>query len=262
MKDRTSTIGWIRTNRKVIFSERIRQLSGGRRLVMDDLRVEDAGNYTCQDMESNQSIYSVRVGVRSVPEAVAHLEVRPRTIFALLTWRQTKKNTIQDSIDHYVVSFRRRRQWSECSTTECSTMSWSTLAPVPADAHSLTVYGLKPNSTYYFRIYAVNSAGRGKSVSTVTKTKYKVEEEDQSSSLSVWTLTISVVVASIAVLLGLGISLLLLRNCNRSSRRLMNNAEASEEAMELVPHITLNPSFNIDMLEHIEPDNPMDYNQG
>ena len=27
-----------------------------------------------------------------------------------------------------------------------------------------------------------------------------------------------------------------------------------EEAMELVPHITLNPSFNIDMLEYIEPE--------
>lgn len=26
-----------------------------------------------------------------------------------------------------------------------------------------------------------------------------------------------------------------------------------EEEMELVPHITLNPSFNIDMLEYIEP---------
>ena len=27
-----------------------------------------------------------------------------------------------------------------------------------------------------------------------------------------------------------------------------------EEQLELVPHITLNPSFNIDMLEHLEPD--------
>jgi hypothetical protein len=27
-----------------------------------------------------------------------------------------------------------------------------------------------------------------------------------------------------------------------------------EESLELVPHITLNPSFNIEMLEHISPD--------
>jgi hypothetical protein len=27
-----------------------------------------------------------------------------------------------------------------------------------------------------------------------------------------------------------------------------------EECLELVPHITLNPSFNIEMLEHISPD--------
>lgn len=33
----------------------------------------------------------------------------------------------------------------------------------------------------------------------------------------------------------------------------MNNVQATEEeVMELVPHITLNPSFNIDMLEYIE----------
>ena len=31
-----------------------------------------------------------------------------------------------------------------------------------------------------------------------------------------------------------------------------------EESLELVPHITLNPSFNIDMLEHIE----TEYNSG
>ena len=29
-------------------------------------------------------------------------------------------------------------------------------------------------------------------------------------------------------------------------------ASTEEEVLELVPHITLNPSFNIDMLEYIE----------
>lgn len=83
---------------------------------------------------------------------------------------------------------------------------------------------------------------------------------------------ICLVVITCAIL-SLGISLVLFRHCgknvhtelngevkskrrsfcNFSSSRIMNNVQATEEeVMELVPHITLNPSFNIDMLEYIE----------
>ena len=33
-----------------------------------------------------------------------------------------------------------------------------------------------------------------------------------------------------------------------------HESPGEEESLELVPHITLNPSFNIDMLEHCAPD--------
>jgi hypothetical protein len=56
--------------------------------------------------------------------------------------------------------------------------------------------------------------------------------------------------------LALGISLLTFRNCGKNVHTELNNCEATEdEVMELVPHITLNPSFNIDMLEYIEAEN-------
>ena len=51
--------------------------------------------------------------------------------------------------------------------------------------------------------------------------------------------------------IGLGISLLLIKNCDHRRNATMCES-TEEEAMELVPHITLNPSFNIDMLEYIE----------
>ena len=65
---------------------------------------------------------------------------------------------------------------------------------------------------------------------------------------------VCLVVVTFAIL-ALGISLVLFRNCGRNVHTELNceaTEEEAEELMELVPHITLNPSFNIDMLEYIE----------
>ena len=59
-------------------------------------------------------------------------------------------------------------------------------------------------------------------------------------------------------ILGLGISLVVFRSCGCTKSNAIRHEGISceaiedEEAMELVPHITLNPSFNIDMLEYLE----------
>ena len=59
-------------------------------------------------------------------------------------------------------------------------------------------------------------------------------------------------------ILGLGISLVVFRSCGCGKSNVIRHEGIScealedEEAMELVPHITLNPSFNIDMLEYLE----------
>lgn len=65
---------------------------------------------------------------------------------------------------------------------------------------------------------------------------------------------VCLVVVTFAIL-ALGISLVLFRNCGRNVHTELNceaTEDEAEELMELVPHITLNPSFNIDMLEYIE----------
>ena len=68
---------------------------------------------------------------------------------------------------------------------------------------------------------------------------------------------ITVILVTFAIL-GLGISLVVFRSCGCAKSSTIRHegitceAVEDEEAMELVPHITLNPSFNIDMLEYLE----------
>jgi len=53
-----------------------------------------------------------------------------------------------------------------------------------------------------------------------------------------------------------GIALLLLKHRAHASSQAhqLQQSPGEDESLELVPNITLNPSFNIDMLEHIEPE--------
>lgn len=63
------------------------------------------------------------------------------------------------------------------------TETWSTIPDVDASASSKTVFGLKPNSTYYFRVFAVNELGPGPNVSVEAETKFNAEEIDQANQL-------------------------------------------------------------------------------
>ena len=70
-------------------------------------------------------------------------------------------------------------------------------------------------------------------------------------------IVITVIIVTFAIL-GLGISLVVFRSCSCGKSSGLRHdgitceVTEDEEAMELVPHITLNPSFNIDMLEYLE----------
>jgi hypothetical protein len=62
---------------------------------------------------------------------------------------------------------------------------WHTIDDLSSNASSKTVFGLKPNSTYYFRVYAVNELGPGPNVSVEAETKFNLEEIDQVSILRI-----------------------------------------------------------------------------
>ena len=73
-------------------------------------------------------------------------------------------------------------------------------------------------------------------------------------SFRVLAMSIAVSVVALATL-GSGIALLMIRHRGHAQPvRPLQESPGEDESLELVPHITLNPSFNIDMLEHIAPD--------
>ena len=75
-----------------------------------------------------------------------------------------------------------------------------------------------------------------------------------SSFVRVLAMSIAVSVIALATL-GSGIALLMIRHRGHAQPvRPLQESPGEDESLELVPHITLNPSFNIDMLEHIAPD--------
>jgi len=81
-------------------------------------------------------------------------------------------------------------------------------------------------------------------------------EEADSDYLRVLGISTAISVFSLVTLVS-GIALLLVRH--RASRlrkqgQQLKDSPGEDESLELVPNITLNPSFNIDMLEHIEPE--------
>jgi len=78
--------------------------------------------------------------------------------------------------------------------------------------------------------------------------------EDNSDSDYLRVLGVSTAISIIAlVTLVSGIGLLLVKHRSHKKQvQHLKDSPGEDESLELVPNITLNPSFNIDMLEHIE----------
>jgi hypothetical protein len=164
-------------------SRRIQPQTNGD-LVIYGIKPDDSKSYTCQDMESNESIHTVFLVVRMVPPAVANLSVIAHSVFALVTWGAA----VDDGgypLNRYVLGYRRDKsrlndddQALESAKKENSTYAWTYLSDIGPAATSKAVYGLVPNSTYYFRLCAVNRLGNGKNVSVMAETKYEAAEVD------------------------------------------------------------------------------------
>ena len=54
---------------------------------------------------------------------------------------------------------------------------------ITPNATSKSVYNLRPNATYYFRIFAVNKLGNGHNATVKADTKYSVEEINEAIRL-------------------------------------------------------------------------------
>jgi len=249
---RSENINWIVSNVKEKCQNSAVQADGS--LLLSNVTRANSHIYTCQDAETNQSLGSIKLNVRSVPPAVNNLTVITHSVYALVTWHLHENGGY--SVEGFLLQYRIDESYSN------STSTWTV---INCNSSTVKVFHLMPNSTYYFRVQAVNKLGPGPEVSVMAKTKYDPQEvqkaneqllsiEQKSSSniyMKVTIVAICLVVITFATL-SFGISLVLFRNCGQNMHTELNCEATEEEVLELVPHITLNPSFNIDMLEYIE----------
>jgi len=226
-------------------------------LFLENVSRSDSHLYTCQDAENNQSLGSIKLQINGIPSAVNNFTAITHSVYALVTWN------LDDDGGYPVQKFVLKYRLDE-SLSNTSTQHWNILDNLKPNTSSMAVFHLMPNSTYYFRIHAVNKLGPGQEISLMAKTKFDPEEVEQANELlsmeqenssnlymKVTIVTICLVLITFAIL-SLGISLVLFRNCGQTGHSELNCEATEDEVMELVPHITLNPSFNIDMLEYIE----------
>lgn len=245
------------------------QLDGS--IFIENATASDSHVYSCQDEQTNQSLGSVKLTIRTVPPAVTDLSVIPHSVYALVTWQVHGNGGYP--IEHYILKYRTSESFNSSSE------QWKVIDDIQPNTSSVSIYQLQPNSTYYFRLQAVNKIGASHEVTVMATTKHDLSEiekanellsaEEQESSklfVRVTITAICLVVVTFAIL-ALGISLVLFRNCGRRNVHTELNCEVTEEQeelMELVPHITLNPMainsasevellpFGSDMLEYIE----------
>lgn len=159
-------------------------------LLITDLTSTDSHIYTCQDAETNQSLGSIKLSVRTMPPAVNNLTVLTRSVYALVTWELHGNGGYP--VERFSLAYRQDESKSNKSS---SVVSWNVIDDVRPNATSITVYQLVPNATYYFRLQAVNRLGASHEVTVSANTKYDPDEirqakelvtRDQESSSSVY----------------------------------------------------------------------------
>jgi len=222
-------------------------------LYLHETNPSDAGIYSC--VAGDQVLSRVELQVYDVPSRISDLVVTTNSVYSIVSWRAPYDGGYP--IHGYICQHKLDSSLLH-PPQERSKYSEKRLAP---DSRTCDLYGLVPNTTYLVRVAAYNKLGAGEYHSKVTTTKPEVTqlhnlslEEDQDGYGRVLAMSIAVSVLALATL-GSGIALLLIKHRGQvQSIRPLQESPGEEESLELVPHITLNPSFNIDMLEHCAPD--------
>lgn len=145
-------------------------------LLLSNVSRSDSHIYTCQDAETNQSLGSIRLTIRGVPPAVSNLTVIAHSVYALVTWK------LQEDGGYPITKFILKYRLDE-SLSNSTDNDWSSVGDIHANTTSVAVFHLMPNSTYYFRIQAVNRLGKGPHISVMEKTKYDPDEMKEADEL-------------------------------------------------------------------------------
>jgi len=221
-------------------------------LVIATAKLTDAGLYTCHS--DNQVVSQIRLDVRTVPSRVTNMSVHTNSVFAIVSWSSPGQ---EHGLPVLEFICQHRADTSHKDNPSPADLEFLS-ERIKATESSCAIYRLLPNTTYYFRVAAVNRLGRGDFVSLMGKTRPLVKslgvlthQNNDTGYGRVLAICLSVSLLGL-VTVGSGIALLTIRKGSSTpAPRPLQETVVGEECLELVPHITLNPSFNIDMLEHI-----------
>lgn len=144
-------------------------------------------------------VKTIKLRVRTVPEAVSDFTVRPSTIIAVLIWAYPPKSLSFYQVRSFTAEFRKHPDGEEDSEIwerldplniasnivsaldsginrpSVSINSGSLICSLKHFQRQLEVYHLKPNTTYDFQIWANNNIGPGviSNVTGMTKSQYE-----------------------------------------------------------------------------------------
>jgi len=215
--------------------------AGAGALELVGLQLSDAGLYTCQ--QGDTAIHIVNLRVEDRPGQLGSLHISPHSQYAIVSW-----DGPYDGSSPVVSGYRCQHR-----RVERPPAPWSAPASLSPASSTCSLYSLQPNTRYEVRVAAYNPVGRADWRSSRFRTPPPAPPPPL---LPAPWLAVAVAAAALGLvcLVGGAVSLIVRRRSSRPRPQPLKESPGEEEQLELVPHITLNPSFNIDMLEHLEPD--------
>jgi len=241
-------VEWILPGRSNTSGSLIREKSGA--LYIVNISAESEGPYICSK-QSKQ--YTVLVKLTKVPERVLNLTVTQHSFYATVSWCMGAEERVEGFLCQY------RNDTSQYNQVMASDLVYKNSSrPLGAGSRTCDIYALLPNHTYFVKVAAYNSAGRGPFVSVVFRTKPdNTRTNSTTRSIVIGLMTGCALVIFVATA---AISLFLRQRKYTNLQPISPVAECSlVEESELHtpspstnPHITLNPAFNIEMLENLD----------
>ncbi|XP_046637067.1 uncharacterized protein LOC124315436 [Daphnia pulicaria] len=218
-------------------------------LTLTKITRADSGVYTCQAEESfgysertfTRNVAQVELHIKTTPPPPAYLTVYPSSVLALVTWKLN--STGGYPIKSVSVIYQ------EVTDDDWNNPAWHRTYPeeLKPSITQVEIYKLHPNTTYKFRVWAINKLGPGDYAEVMATTKDTLDNQVHGSLTSTygriqsspWILTLSVLVGSVGFTV-LVLAFFMLQNRRICSRRRMYD---SSDDMELVTNIIVNPNY-------------------
>ncbi|XP_045463174.1 protein turtle homolog A isoform X2 [Harmonia axyridis] len=235
-----SDVMWVREGREDRQSNRSTVLTNGS-LFLKTVDKDDSGLYSCsrENVVTDEKTL-INVTVRTPPPALANVKVVPSTILAVIVWE------VNGTGGYPIMNFTAQFRLADTDN------KWIPIPPnhITPSSRQIDVYGLQPNTSYEFKVWATNQLGRGEVTQIVSTTKGYYSEEAGADEFDTraWAVAVGIVMGTL-ILLGLGTCFLLYQEC-----RMPSVVAEEQEIIELVPNIILNPVFDGNPNEPIQAD--------